>query len=198
VLEGLRGEAEVDGLITSDSLKSYVIKRTPELDKNQTPWVFISGSTSAIYTRGSKRQSRQTTTKLRIQNDLGADHNSTKIELSVNGESIASTGGIYEVPKGEAIYSVLIEGSGFEKVSGEGFRKAGLFKSIRFEFEFNAEKANETLTISNHDIVLNSVTFPARNGQPGYTSWVSVLTADVTSSGRKPVTQIYLGADGRD
>ena len=54
VLEGLKGEAAVDGKVTANTLMGYISKRVPELEKAQTPFTVLAGSAPAEYSKGNK------------------------------------------------------------------------------------------------------------------------------------------------
>ena len=104
VLEGLRGEAAVEGTVTSDSLKSYVSKRVPEIEKAQTPWAFVSGSAPAEYSKGSKSAGKVAKPAVKQGYTLVKFINSMKDELKTESITVRIDGKRTEVIDESLIY----------------------------------------------------------------------------------------------
>ena len=135
VLEGLRGEAAVEGTVTSDSLKSYVSKRVPEIDKTQTPWAFVSGSAPAEYSKGSKTTKaakpavKQGFTLVSIDQEFLKEHGTSEIRLKIDGKSVEVINlKFFYVPKGKHDLEFTFIGKGISPVWNESIKDFDKFR----------------------------------------------------------------------
>lgn len=148
VVEGLKGQAASEGVVTSSSLMEFVTKRVPELEREQRPWIILSGSQTTQYSKGVKRAVAGSGVPVKFDNQMKRDLRTKEVIVYINDREVTlDEDGFFSVKPGKQKVKVRLFGEGapgfYTQVYSNGAERRinysmGVEITIEFEYEFKA------------------------------------------------------------